>query len=59
MTSMQDLIHITDEDYGIFYLDVQDNPKKYEGKKIRFLGLVYRPEKIRAKSPSSCPDVLP
>lgn len=45
----QDLIHITDEDYGIFYLDVQDNPKKYEGKKIRFLGLVYRPEKFGKK----------
>ena len=45
----QDIIHITDEDYGIFYLDVQDNPKKYEGKKIRFLGLVYRPEKMGKK----------
>ena len=45
----QDVIEITDADYGIFYLDVQDNPKKYEGKKIRFLGLVYRPEKMGKK----------
>ena len=42
----QDVIEITDADYGIFYLDVQDEPKKYEGKKIRFLALVYRPEKF-------------
>ncbi len=41
----QDFIEITDEDYGIFYLDVQENPQKYEGKTIRFLALVYRPEK--------------
>ncbi len=39
-----DIIEITDMDYGIFYLDVQDDPKKYEGKKVRFLALVYRPE---------------
>ncbi len=45
----QDVIEITDADYGIFYLDVQDNPKKYEGKTIRFLGLVYRPEKFGKK----------
>ena len=42
----QDVIEITDADYGIFYLDVQDNPQKYEGKTIRFLGLVYRPDKF-------------
>ncbi len=42
----QDVIDITDEDYGIFYLDVQDAPKKYEGKTIRFLALVYRPDKM-------------
>ncbi len=42
----QDFIDITDEDYGIFYLDVQENPKNYEGKTIRFLALVYRPDKM-------------
>jgi len=45
----QDVIEITDADYGIFYLDVQDNPQKYEGKTIRFLGLVYRPDKFGKK----------
>ena len=45
----QDVIEITDADYGIFYLDVQDNPQKYEGKTVRFLGLVYRPDKFGKK----------
>lgn len=40
----QDIIEITDMDYGIWYLDALDDPKKYEGKKVRFLALVYRPE---------------
>lgn len=39
-----DVIEITDMDYGIWYLDAMDDPKKYEGKKVRFLALVYRPE---------------
>lgn len=45
----QDKIDITDEDYGIFYLDVQDDPKKYEGKTISFLALVYRPDNFGSK----------
>ncbi len=45
----QDVIEITDADYGIFYLDVQENPKKYEGKTIKFLALVYRPDKMGKK----------
>lgn len=40
----QDIIDITDMDYGIWYMDALDEPKKYEGKKVRFLALVYRPE---------------
>lgn len=43
----QDIIDITDMDYGIWYMDALDNPKKYEGKKVRFLALVYRPEKLK------------
>lgn len=39
-----DVIEITDADYGIWYLDAMDDPKKYDGKKVRFLALVYRPE---------------
>lgn len=43
-------IEITDADYGIFYLDVQEEPKKYEGKIVKFLALVYRPEKYAKKA---------
>ena len=43
----QDVIEITDMDYGIWYMDALDDPKKYEGKKVRFLALVYRPEKLK------------
>lgn len=39
-----DVIEITDADYGIWYLDAMDDPKKYDGKKVHFLALVYRPE---------------
>ncbi len=43
----QEIIDITDMDYGIWYMDALDNPKKYQGKKVRFLALVYRPEKLK------------
>ncbi len=43
----QDIIEITDMDYGIWYMDALEDPKKYEGKKVRFLALVYRPEKMK------------
>lgn len=43
----QNIIDITDMDYGIWYMDALDDPKKYEGKKVRFLALVYRPEKLK------------
>ena len=39
----QDIIDITDMDYGIWYMDALDDPRKYEVKKVRFLALVYRP----------------
>lgn len=45
----KELLDITDADYGIFYLDIQDDPKKYEGKKVHFLALVYRPDKFGKK----------
>ena len=44
-----DVIDITDADYAIWYMDAQDNPKKYDGKKIKFLALVYNPEKMSKK----------
>ncbi len=43
----QETVEITDMDYGIWYMDALDNPKKYEGKKVQFLALVYRPEKMK------------
>ena len=42
-----DVIEITDADYAIWYMDCMDNPKKYEGKKVSFLALVYNPEKLK------------
>lgn len=39
-----EVIELSDADYGIWYLDASEDPKKYDGKKIRFLALVYRPE---------------
>ena len=38
---------IPDADYAIWYMDCQDNPKKYEGKKVSFLALVYNPDKLK------------
>lgn len=43
----QEIIDISDMDYGIWYMDALDDPRKYEGKKVRFLALVYRPEKLK------------
>ena len=39
-----DFLEISDADYGIFYLDVMDNPKKYAGKTVKYLALVYKPK---------------
>ncbi len=43
----QEIIEISDMDYGIWYMDALDDPRKYEGKKVRFLALVYHPEKMK------------
>lgn len=37
----KDYLEITDEDYGIFYMDCMDNPKNYEGKTVHYLGMMY------------------
>lgn len=37
-----DIIEIADEDYGIWYLDAMDNPKKYNGKTVEFTGIVFK-----------------
>lgn len=45
-TSANDL-EISDADYAIWYMDALDNPKKYEGKTVSFLALVYNPDKLK------------
>lgn len=40
----QNELAISDMDYAVWYTDIMDNPKNYEGKKITFLGLVYKPK---------------
>lgn len=42
-----DLIDITDADYAIWYMDCMEDPKKYIGKKVKFLALVYNPDKLK------------
>ena len=38
-----DVIEISDADYAIWFMDCMENPKKYDGKTVHFLGLVYNP----------------
>ena len=40
------VIEIEDDDYGIFYLDALDDPKKYDGKKVQFTAMVYRGKEL-------------
>lgn len=42
-----DELEISDADYAIWYMDCMDDPKKYIGKKISFLALVYNPDKLK------------
>ncbi len=39
----QDLIEITDADYGTWYADAFENPERYFGKKFTFLAQLFRP----------------
>lgn len=43
----QEVIELSDADYAIWYMDAMENYKKYEGKKVKFLALVYNPEKLK------------
>lgn len=40
-----DIIEIDDVDFGIFYVDLRDNPERYEGKTVRFKGHVLKSRK--------------
>ena len=44
----QDVIHLEDEDYGIWYIDVQDNPDEYVGKTIVFKAMVMKNKEFPA-----------
>ena len=35
------VIDVADDDFGIFYVDAMENPDRYEGKEVRFTGMVY------------------
>ncbi len=45
-----DHIVLEDEDFGIWYLDAMDEPKKYIGKQVTFKGMVFKPPKMRKGS---------
>lgn len=42
-----DELYISDADYAIWYMDCMENPKRYAGKKINFLALVYNPDNLK------------
>lgn len=42
-----EVIHIEDEDYGIFYIDASDNITKYIDRVVRFKGQVYFPPQYK------------
>ncbi|EJW90682.1 CobW/HypB/UreG, nucleotide-binding domain protein, partial [gut metagenome] len=35
-----DVVEIGDQDFGVWYLDISQNPEKYDGKKVRFTAQV-------------------
>jgi len=41
-----DIIEITDDDYGIWIMDIMGNPQKYNGKTVRYMAMVYKPPKL-------------
>lgn len=43
-------IILEDEDFGIWYIDAMDEPKKYIGKQVTFKGMVFKPPKMRKGS---------
>ncbi len=43
----QEVIELSDADYAIWYMDAMENYRKYDRKKVKFLALVYNPEKLR------------
>ena len=44
-----EVITIGDADYGIFYVDLEDNPDRYEGRTVRFRGKIHRTREMGGK----------
>jgi putative membrane protein len=42
------VIRIEDVDYGVFYVDLRDNPERYKGTTVRFTGRVLKSRNIEA-----------
>ena len=40
------LLELADEDYGVWYVDAMDNPDRYQGKVISFLGQIAKSDKF-------------
>lgn len=41
-----EVIEIADVDYGIWYIDAMEHPEKYDGKTLKFKGMVYMNDKL-------------
>ncbi len=50
-----DVIEISDADYALWFMDCMENPKKYNGKTVHFLGLVYNPQDGKLRSGTIVP----
>ena len=44
-----DVINIEDVDYGIFYVDIRDNPDRYKGKTVHFRGKMAKSKALGSK----------
>lgn len=40
------VIEVEDEDFGLFFMDIMDDPTKYDGKEVSFLSLAMRSPKL-------------
>lgn len=42
----QPVLELDDRDFGVWYVDVMDHPDRYEGKSVRFRGMVAKSDKF-------------
>lgn len=45
-----EIMEIEDEDFGLWYMDAIDHPQKYQGKKVKIRGMVYKSEQFQVDS---------